>query len=99
MVVEDFAPFCQFICKTPAKYPSFQIICEVSGGAGTVQKATEPKPDLILLDIGHPTLNGIAAARQSSKLAARDPKYSSLARSLLLTLCRKGSTPGRRAMS
>jgi DNA-binding NarL/FixJ family response regulator len=70
MVVEDFAPFCQFICKTPAKYPSIQIICE-AGGAGTVQKATEPKPDLILRDIGHPTLNGIAAARQSPKLAAR----------------------------
>ena len=64
IVVEDFAPFRQFICKTMAKWPHLQIICEVSDGAEAVQKATELKPDLILLDIGLPTLNGIEAARQ-----------------------------------
>ena len=69
IVVEDFAPFRQFICKTMAKWPHLQIICEVSDGAEAVQKATELKPDLILLDIGLPTLNGIEAARQIRQLA------------------------------
>jgi DNA-binding NarL/FixJ family response regulator len=41
-----------------------QIIAEVSDGLEAVPQAVELKPDLILLDIGLPTLNGIAAARQ-----------------------------------
>ena len=40
------------------------VICEVSDGLGAVQKAGELKPDLILMDIGLPSLNGIEAARQ-----------------------------------
>jgi len=46
-----------------------QVICEVSDGLEAVHKAEELKPDLILLDIGLPTLNGIEAARQIRKLA------------------------------
>ena len=34
-----------------------------------MDKAKELKPDLILLDIGLPTLNGISAARQIRRLA------------------------------
>src|ERR1700756_3503405 len=68
IVVEDFAPFRQFICKTMAKWSHLQIICEVSDGLEAVQKATELKPDLILLDIGLPGLNGIEAARQIRKI-------------------------------
>jgi DNA-binding NarL/FixJ family response regulator len=64
IVVEDFVPFRQFICKMLAKSPHLQVICEVSDGAEAVQKATELKPDLILLDLGLPILDGIAAARQ-----------------------------------
>src|SRR5271155_2308603 len=69
IVVEDFAPFRQFICKILAKWPHLQIICEVSDGAEAVQKATALKPDLILLDIGLPTLDGIAAAGQIREFA------------------------------
>jgi DNA-binding NarL/FixJ family response regulator len=46
-----------------------QIIAEVSDGLEAVQQAQELKPDLILLDIGLPTLNGIEAARKIRKLA------------------------------
>lgn len=69
IVVEDFPPFREFICKELGKWPNFQVICEVSDGLQAVQKAKEHQPDLILLDIGLPTLNGIAAARQILKLA------------------------------
>src|SRR5258708_17785778 len=68
LVVEDFVPFREFICKTLAKWPKSQVICEVSDGQEAVQKAEELKPDLILLDIGLPTLDGFAAARQIRKL-------------------------------
>ena len=64
LIVEDYPPFRQFICSTLAKRPDLQVIAEVSDGLEAVQKAVELKPDLILLDIGLPTLNGIEAARQ-----------------------------------
>jgi DNA-binding NarL/FixJ family response regulator len=69
LVVEDFAPFRRFLCSTLAKMPALQVICEVADGQEAVQKAQELTPDLILLDIGLPTLNGIAAARQIRTLA------------------------------
>jgi two-component system nitrate/nitrite response regulator NarL len=70
-VVEDFVPFRQYICKSLAKRPVFQVICEASDGLEAVQRAAELKPDLILLDVGLPTLNGIAAARQIRKLTPK----------------------------
>jgi DNA-binding NarL/FixJ family response regulator len=45
-----------------------QVICEVSDGLEAVQKAQELQPDLILLDIGLPGLNGIEVARKIRKL-------------------------------
>jgi len=69
LVVEDFAPFRQLICKTLANRPHLQVIGEVSDGLEAVQKALELKPDLILLDIGLPSLGGIEAARQIRKLS------------------------------
>ena len=48
--------------------PELQVICEVADGLEAVQKADELKPDLILLDIGLPKLNGIEAARQIRQL-------------------------------
>jgi DNA-binding NarL/FixJ family response regulator len=69
LVVEDFAPFRQFIRSTLGQRADFQVIGEVADGLEAVRKAEELKPDLILLDIGLPTLNGIEAARQIRSLA------------------------------
>jgi len=69
LVVEDFAPFRQLICKTLANRPHLQVIGEVSDGLEAVERALELKPDLILLDIGLPSLGGIEAARQIRKLS------------------------------
>src|ERR1700722_5914240 len=44
--------------------PKWQIIFEASDGSEAVQKAGQLKPDIILLDIGLPKLDGIEAARQ-----------------------------------
>jgi DNA-binding NarL/FixJ family response regulator len=68
LVVDDFEPFRQFIRSTLEKRGDLQIVCEVSDGLEAVQKAVELKPDLILMDIGLPSLNGIEAARQIRKL-------------------------------
>jgi DNA-binding NarL/FixJ family response regulator len=49
--------------------PEWQIIFEASDGSEAVQKAKELTPDLVLLDIGLPKLNGIEAARQIRQLS------------------------------
>jgi DNA-binding NarL/FixJ family response regulator len=48
-----------------------QIVCEVSDGLEAVQQAKQRQPDLILLDIGLPSLNGIEAARRILKLSPK----------------------------
>jgi DNA-binding NarL/FixJ family response regulator len=69
LVVDDFEPFRMFVLSVFSKTPEFQVVCEASDGLEAVQKAEELKPDVILLDIGLPKLNGIHAARQIRKLA------------------------------
>jgi CheY-like chemotaxis protein len=44
--------------------PQLQIVGEASDGVEAVQKAEELQPDLVLLDIGLPKLNGIEAGRR-----------------------------------
>ena len=51
LVVEDFAPFSQFIRSMLAERPDVQVIGEASDGLEAVHRAEELKPDLILLDI------------------------------------------------
>jgi len=48
-----------------------QIVGEVSDGLEAVHKAQDLQPDLILLDVGLPSLNGIEAARQIHKLSPK----------------------------
>jgi len=63
LVVDDYEPWCRYICST-LQDARWQIVAEVSDGADAVQKAAALRPDLILLDIGLPTLNGIEAAHR-----------------------------------
>jgi DNA-binding NarL/FixJ family response regulator len=71
IVVEDFQPFRSFICSTFSKTPELHVICEASDGLEAVRQAEELHPDLILLDIGLPSLNGIEAARRIRKVSSK----------------------------
>jgi DNA-binding NarL/FixJ family response regulator len=71
IVVDDYDPFRRFICSTLRKRPELQIVGEASDGLEAVQKTEELQPDLIVLDIGLPSLNGIEAARRIRKLSPK----------------------------
>jgi DNA-binding NarL/FixJ family response regulator len=61
LVVDDYDAWRQHVCSVLKTRPELLIVGEASDGLEAVQKAEELKPDLILLDIGLPTLNGIEA--------------------------------------
>jgi len=64
LVVDDFEDWRRRVHSLLQARPTWQIIAEASDGSEAVQKAEELKPDLIVLDVGLPKLNGIEAARQ-----------------------------------
>jgi DNA-binding NarL/FixJ family response regulator len=64
LVADDYQPWLRFIPSLLQKVPELEVIAQASDGREAVQKAVQLQPNLILLDIGLPTLNGIEAARQ-----------------------------------
>jgi len=71
LVVDDYERWRRFVCSTLEKRPELQVISEVSDGSEAVRKAEELQPDLILLDIGLPTLNGMEAALRIRDLSPK----------------------------
>ena len=64
LVVDDYEPWRRFYSTALRKQPELQIIGEASDGLEAIEKVKELKPELVLLDIGLPSLNGIEAARR-----------------------------------
>jgi DNA-binding NarL/FixJ family response regulator len=69
LVVDDYEPIRRYVCSILLNRKDFQVIGEASDGLEAVRKTEELKPDLIVLDIGLPGLNGMEVARLVRKLS------------------------------
>lgn len=64
LVVDDFQLWRECVKTHLEEHPSVHIAGFASDGLEALQKVEELQPDLVLLDISLPKLNGIEAARQ-----------------------------------
>lgn len=71
VIVDDFAPWRDFVRSLIQRQPDLHIIGEASNGLAAVEVTQELQPDLVLLDIALPQLNGMEAARRIRQCAPK----------------------------
>jgi DNA-binding NarL/FixJ family response regulator len=64
LVADDYQPLRRFVSSTIAKLPQLKLVGEASDGLEALQKAQELQPEMILLDLNLPKLNGFEVARR-----------------------------------
>ena len=68
LVVDDHSLMRDGLCRVLSLEPSFDIIDQVSDGLEAIESVQKVQPDVILMDINMPKLNGIDATKEIHKL-------------------------------
>jgi DNA-binding NarL/FixJ family response regulator len=71
LVVDDFAQWRRVVRTALQAKLALQVFEEAADGLEAVQKAQDLQPDLVVLDIGLPTLNGIEVARRIRSISPK----------------------------
>lgn len=71
LVVDDFARLRDSVRRTLGEHSDLQVVGEASDGLEAVHKAEKLQPDLIVLDLGLPSLDGLEAARRIRMLSPK----------------------------
>jgi DNA-binding NarL/FixJ family response regulator len=69
LIVDDFEPWRRVVRWMLQYFAEWQIVGEAADGVEGIRKTEELQPDIILLDIGLPKLNGIDAAKRILSVA------------------------------
>ena len=69
LLADDFAPWRSQLRSFVQRETEWKIVFEARDGLEAVQKTVELHPDVVLLDISMPGLNGIDAARRIRQLS------------------------------
>lgn len=69
LIAEDYEAFRQHLRSMLLEKTQYVIVSEVSDGLEAVRQAEELQPDLVVLDLSLPTLNGMEAGRRIRRLS------------------------------
>ena len=67
LLADDHTLVRQGLRRILEEQPDWQVVAETGNGLDAVRLAEELQPDVVILDIGMPLLNGLEAARQIAK--------------------------------
>ena len=70
LIVDDHRVMREGLASLIEKHPQFCVVGEAAKGEEAVQKALRLKPDVIVMDVALPDLNGVEATRQ---IVGRNP--------------------------
>jgi len=71
LIVDDSAKWRTRVCEILEDQPELQIVAQACDGFQAVCRAAQLYPDLVLLDIGMPVMNGLDAANQIKRVSPR----------------------------
>src|ERR1700741_3962237 len=79
LIVDDNASIRQALCELFKREADFEVCGEAENGKEAIAKAQALHPDLIVLDLSMPIMNGLDAARELKRLMPTVPliMYSS----------------------
>lgn len=73
LVADDQEAVRKRVCSTLASHPGFEVCGEAGNGKEAVEKVQALNPDLVVLDITMPVMNGLDAARAILKARPEIP--------------------------
>ena len=73
LIVDDNAYIRQALCEVFTCEAGFEVCGEAGNGREAIAKALELHPDLIVLDLSMPVMNGLDAARELKRLMPTVP--------------------------
>jgi len=75
LVADDHEVVRRGLCDLLKSHAGWEVCAEAADGREAIEKVKQLKPDIVILDIGMPNLNGLTAARQ---ILQRDPRQKIL---------------------
>ncbi len=69
LLVDDSDAVRHALCSLLGAHIEFELVCESVNGSAAISKTAELQPDVVLLDINLPDMNGLEVARQMKKVA------------------------------
>jgi DNA-binding NarL/FixJ family response regulator len=73
LIADDDSPIRRLLRRLIEEHSNWEVCGEAVNGAEAVEKTGELAPDLVVLDLAMPQMNGLQAAREISKAAPRLP--------------------------